>query len=429
MRNVHHRPIRFGVTLLTVCGLLAGACRLFTPDLSSDPAVALTVTAALLASLPVSAPTGQPTGQPIDTQAATPAAPPRATPSPVPPTAEPAAPTPTLEALTDLRQQLTALLDSPLPEDAHPALRVAEFTSAEGVVQQIPYVVNEQAGQDGSEEQLFLIAHSADGQPQALLLAPPIQGLRQQPGPDGRYVYYYDEKGNWLLRADARPLDKENNVEEALIEMLGENDADSLYRQADIYPRFYFNLPGVPSSFFLVEKLTLNQIKLLIATFQAFDQEPFAGLKEFTFTPGDNVPFLISREDHPFAAALALPMGGDPRRGIILLYSRNLFASKYETVGSIAHEVVHIWQGAPPGCDKPQGRLEREIGQGAVPADLYDWEARQIIEQASQSRQLGAYHMSLWVAMHYNLQDAAKFYRSIITTGTANGQSIINCGK
>ena len=323
---------------------------------------------------------------------------------------------------------LTSLIDNPLPENAHPALRVAEISNDAGVLLPVLYVVDERSGQNGKDEQLFLIAHDSKGKPQALLLAPIIQGLRQQPGPDGKYVYYYDEKGNWLLRADARLLDEDDSQQEALIEMLDENDADFLYSQSGIYPRFYFNLPGVPSGFYLVEKLTLNQIKLLISTFQVFDQEPFSGLKEFTFTAGDNVPFLISREDHPFAAALALPMGGNPPRGIILLYSRNLFASKYETVGGIAHEVVHIWQGASPGCDKPQARLQREIGNGSVPADLSDWEAAQIIEQSSQSHQLGAYHMSLWVAMHYNLQSAVRFYRGIITTGTANGQPIINCG-
>lgn len=475
MWNVYHRPLRIGLIFLTFFSLLSSACRLFFPE----PVDEINATLTALAVQQNSASPGSITPSITPSLAAYPSATLLlASPSPRVNTPSPDSKQEQLTA-TQLREMLISrinspewtelgltparselwqafsaetielsqpelqtlqrflerwsildeLLADPLPENSQPALRVTEYSHSEGTSTPVIYIIDKRPSQLSGEQQLFLIAHNPAGEPQALLMAPQIQELAQRPSPDGEYVDYFDDKDNLLLRSDARQLDDEITHEKALLDMLQENDVDSLYAKYNLYPRFFFNIPDIPSSFYLVEKLTLNQIKLLIATFGEFNRPYFVGLKEFTFTPSDNVPFLISREDHPFAAALALPMGGDPPRGIILLYSRNIFANKYETMGSIAHEVVHIWQGVPPGCDKPQARLQREIGNGTIPPDLRTWEAAEIIQQSSQSHQLGAYHMSLWVAMHYNLNDYIRFYRSIITTGTVNGQPIINCGN
>ena len=325
-------------------------------------------------------------------------------------------------------ETLTTLVDKIIPWNAKMTLRALESPDAQGFPRPVLYAIDPGASQIAKTDQLFLVAHAKDGSAKALVLAPIIQGLSQRPSPDGEYVEYIEtgSTGAWLLRADARPLDKKLPTQEVLIDMLEENEAGKDYQEAAIYPRFYFNLLGIESGFYLIEKLTVSQLKLLISVFQVFDQEQYAALKPFIFPSGEDVAFLISREDHPSAAALALPLGGTPRQGIVLLYSRNLFASKYETASGLAHEATHIAQGRSPGCDNPEGRLMREIGDGTIPDDFRDWSAEQIVQAARQVK-VGAYHLSLWMSIRFGVDQLVRFYTGIIKTGTANGFPIINC--
>jgi hypothetical protein len=322
-------------------------------------------------------------------------------------------------------QTLFPLLSSPIPPQSKPTLKISETVAENGAIHLALYV---QHTDNPVPSQLFLIGFDRDSQAIALVQAPIISGLTQRSSSDGQFVEYLDEKGSVILFANARKLDKSRQIEKTLFEMLKENDAEFYYNQASVYPRFYFTEPDIESGFFLVEQLTVSQIQLLIETFREFNRPNFGALKENIFPPGDDVPFLVSRQPHPFAAALALSLGGTPRQGIVVLISRNIFHSKYQTVGGLAHEAAHIWQGRSPGCDDPQARLRREIGDGTIPQDFHLWTSDQLVSAAKQFK-IGAYHLSLWVAIQYRLRDEERFYRSIILTGTANGQPIINCGN
>jgi hypothetical protein len=469
MRTIHHRPIRSGLIFLVLISLQANACRLLSPGLATPTLPAL---AASPSNLVQPASTKVPNSTTPPTTSST--TPPTASPTPIPSSPQPQTETPDLRI--ELRQELAVLVakpewvdlglsdehraaweefaagtadlsedelialrsflqrwqvlselaKKPVPWNAKVSLHVNEIPDAQGSSKPMLYAVQKDADPKSKQNQLFLIAHDKKGGPTALVLAPIIEGLSQRPGAEGEYVEYVLETGEWLLRADARPLDKNLPTQEALIEMLKENDSAKEYQQASVYPRFYFNIPEIASAFYLIEKLTLNQLKLLISVFDTFNQEKFAALKPFIFPPGEEVAYLVSREPHALAAALALPMGGTPPQGIILLYSKNVFSSKYETASGLAHEAVHISQGTPPGCDDPQGRLKREIGDGTIPDDFYDWSAEQII-QAARNGQIGAYHMSLWMSLRLGVDNLVRFYTSIIKTGTVNGISIINC--
>jgi hypothetical protein len=72
--------------------------------------------------------------------------------------------------------------------------------------------------------------------------------------------------------------------------------------------------------------LTQNQILLLKSTLELFDQQDdLTSLAKFVLARGENVEFIISRQTEALAAALAIPLGGSPKKGVVVLFSKNLF--------------------------------------------------------------------------------------------------------
>ncbi len=332
-----------------------------------------------------------------------------------------------LEAFLALWEERFSLLQAgTIPAKALPSLRARQYEDQQGNTQFVPYVVDLNSSSAENAESLFLIAHDKSGDAVHLLLAPQIQGLSQRISPDGEYVEYFDERGGWLVKADARPLDKSVEKQATLKEMLDENATRIDYFRHSIYPRFYYNIAEIEAGFYAFEELTHNQILLLKSTLELFDRPELAAFKPQIFASGEAVEYIVSRRPHPVAAAMALPYGGTPRQGIIILVSKNLFNNRYDTAASLAHEAAHIWQGVSPSCDEPEKRLRIEIGDGTIAPDFYTWSAEEVIK-AAKTRRIGAYHVSVWVLQKFNQTDHVRWMEDLIRNGQRNMQGIINC--
>jgi len=339
----------------------------------------------------------------------------------------------TLKSFVERWQLYRELAETQLiPSQSIPIFRVNEIETGDGEVKPVLYLVDKLTSEQDGKERLFLVARDNDGEPVSLVLSANIAGLNQRISKDGDYVVYFDDRADWLIKADARLLDNEDLQQEILInmlvdEMIYQGDLAREYVVSNTYPRFFFNITAVKSGFFALGNLTHNQLLLLESVLKLFDENKLAGLGEYVFSSGENVDYIISREPHPIAAALARPLGGTPRKGIVVLFSKNLFDNKYATAASISHEAAHIWQGITPGCDEPERRLKREIGNGSIQQEFYDW-APDDLYDAVLKGDVGSYHLSLWVYRKYGMNDYANWVKSIINTGAANGHSIINCG-
>lgn len=326
-----------------------------------------------------------------------------------------------LQAFLTRWDLLHSLAGQPVPDSAEIAgWLVTELPDPQsGEIFPVLFPVDDQG-------RIFVVVRDGQNRPKSLLLAPALESLTPRPSLDGELVEYLDPKGAVLLRLDGRYLEEGDAFGEGLLGLAKDHGADRAYLAARVLPRYRVTLEGFPSSFYLLENLTYNQLLLLLSTLQIYDRPQFAGLREYLFLPGDQAPFLLTRQPHPVAAAMAYRLGGNPKRGLMLLFTRNLFDNKYETAASIAHESAHIWQGSGHGCDQPQLRLRDDVGDGKIPPDFYAWSPDQLFE-AVQSGQAGAYHLSLWVAAKFNLSDYIQFYRTIITTSTANDLRLLNC--
>lgn len=326
-----------------------------------------------------------------------------------------------LQAFVERWELLHRLAEQRVPADSpSPLWSVLELPASES---EAPRPVL--AAGDG-QGRYFVPARDRKGVPQALLLAPALPELTQRLSADGEQVEYLNAKGELLLRVDGRLFANGDALDELMIELMDEHGADRAYRAARLLPRYQVNLPGIPTSFYLLENLTYNQLLLLLSTLQVYDRPGFTGLKEFLFLPGDQAPYLITRQPHPSAAAMAYRLGGEPRRGVMLIFTRNVFRNKYETAGSLAHEAAHIWQGRGVSCEHLAERLRDEVGNGKIASDFYNWTPDQLFT-AVQSGEIGAYHLSLWVAAKFNLSDYMRFYREIITQSSVNDRRLLNC--
>lgn len=290
----------------------------------------------------------------------------------------------------------------------------------------VPYLVQANGSLEHNAEQLYLWVRNDEGGIVSMLPAPWVEGLLQRISEDGEFVEYYPQDKDWIVKGEARQLDPKKERHKYTLEMLAENNPPSNYAKTNIFPRYYFNFAHIHSAFYGIGELTLNQILLLQSVLELFNRPTMQELAEYIFTSGEQVEYIVSRVAHPYAAAMARPLGGDPPQGIIVLYTKNLFDNKYETAASIAHEAAHIWQGPPASCENPQARLNAEIGNGIVSSAFYSWRAKDLY-QAVRSGEAGAYHATLWVLLQFNQMAQAEWVKSVIRTGTANGQSIINC--
>jgi hypothetical protein len=259
-----------------------------------------------------------------------------------------------------------------------------------------------------------------------LLLAPEIDGFTRQISADGAFVEYLDPNGAPLIKADARPLDKEKKADEKLKAVLDREYTHDKYGLYSIYPRYHLERLGIDSGFYGMANLSYKQILLLESTLDIFEDERIQPLKPFIFPEGDQVAFVLSRYPHDFAAAQAVQMGGNPPGGVIILYTRNLFSNRYETAASLAHEAAHIWQGDRYDCSNPKMVLKEEIGTGSVPADFSKWTVDELRRGVSRHT-IGAYHLSLWVSMQLGAQNLIDFYRWAINSGNSNPHLVTSC--
>ncbi len=322
------------------------------------------------------------------------------------------------------------LEEKPSPSSAKPAPRVWEIQDTQGKTRRISsvamYIIDEKSTQEEGSERLFLVAHDKAGKAVGLVLSARIEGLEQQPSADGRYVEYKQPDSDWIIRADARWLDPSSNRQDTTKEFLDEMDAAPHYQQNSMYPRYYFNILNISSGFYGLENLTYNQVLLLRDTLSLYNQGDLSELAGEVFASGDEVEYVLTRQSHPYAAALALPLGGMPRNGIVLLFTKNLFHNKYSTAAAIAHEATHIWQGQSPGCDEPKRRLQREVGDKTLPYGFYDWGPGELVKAAKLGK-IGAYHVGYWVLLKLNQTYEAEWTKQVIQSGTAGGESLINC--
>jgi len=334
---------------------------------------------------------------------------------------------PELQHLLDQWDKYARILEKKAyPSGVRPRLLVSRSTG--NPHQWSLYAIDQTANPDGENPPYLLVTHEVDPRNQALIRAPQIDGLSQRLSADGEYIEYIDPTGNLLLTADARYLDSEEETQFVTGYMINQQYKTDTYSLLSVYPRYRFHIEGVESGFYALDTLTHKQIQLLLSTFDLYNLEDFKPLKSYVFPPGDRVAFVISRTAHDQAAAQAIPMGWEPRRGVIILYSKNLFENRYNTASSIAHEAAHILQGKTPGCEFVEQRKQREIGSGVIPADFYDWDAVTLISQVRQN-QVGAYHVSLWMLTKMGIQDHARWQQRVILSGTVNGYPVGICTK
>ncbi len=289
----------------------------------------------------------------------------------------------------------------------------------------IPYLI-EADQTNGAGEHLYAWTRDEHGEIVAITPAPWIEGLVQQISEDGDYVAYLRPGKEVIFKADVQQLSKGGDLQKHLLEMIQENILMPEDRRTQAYLRAYFNLTHIRSAFFGVGELTFNQVLLLQSVVELYNRAEMQELAEYVFAGGEQVHYIVSRVAHPYAAAMARPLGGTPPQGIIVLYTKNLFDNKYETAASIAHEAAHIWQGPAASCNNPEARLKAEIGNGIVSQAFYSWSASNLY-QAVLDGEAGAYHATLWVLLKFNQARQAEWVKGVIRTGTANGQSIINC--
>ena len=191
-------------------------------------------------------------------------------------------------------ETLSPLLEEkPSPSSAEPAPRLREFEDTQGETQRPSsvaiYIIDEKATQEEGSERLFLVAHNKAGKAVGLTLSARIEGLEQQPSTDGRYVEYKEPDDEWIIRADARWLDPVSQRQDITKEFLDEMDAAPHYQQNSMYPRYYFNILNISSSFYGLENLTYNQMLLLKDTLSLYNQNNLAELASEVFASGDEV--------------------------------------------------------------------------------------------------------------------------------------------
>ncbi len=111
--------------------------------------------------------------------------------------------------------------------------------------------------------------------------------------------------------------------------------------------------------------------------------------------------------------------------GVVELDRRDLFGNKYLLASVIAHEGSHVLQGPETDNADCAEQLSREVGNQTIPAGFYQWDGTTLL-QAIKDRQIGAYHVSLWMLFRLGVKDTAWIVQAI-KTGTVNGGSVVNC--
>lgn len=287
--------------------------------------------------------------------------------------------------------------------------------SAAGKAQPAPQAT--QAGQKGRTTPSKEVSLSS---PAGAIPAPEIKDLELQTGPETGMAQYLDKQGQALLLVDALPLN-ENNDHSAMLKKLLDKvyGASSPYLQAAIYPQFHYPLEGVKSGFFSIDvSLTAPQVELLNEALDLFARPEFVPLKPELFDAG--IAYVLIDKIANDTAGLTFA-----GTGVVELNRSDLFGSRYLLASVIAHEGSHVLQGAVTGNATCADSLRREVGNQAIPAGFYQWDAARLLN-AVKDEQIGAYHVSLWMLTHLGVQDTAWVVQAI-ETGKVGSDPVVNC--
>ena len=300
---------------------------------------------------------------------------------------------------------------------------VRELKGAQSGQKLVLYAIDEIAtGKDGSER-IYLTPPADVAKPKAMILAPLIEGLRQQINPAGDGVEYIDQAGQALLEADAFRM--WNNV---FKEYVGSHYGGS-YNTATLYPRYRFFIPGIQAGFFLLDKtLSLKQIHFLEQTLELYNAAIFEPLKPEFF--GEKKVYVIvdSITEIPNASGLA-------SEGIAVLARSDLFHFKDDLAATIAHEAAHVMQ-----VISKTDKCAYEIGDGTIPPGFKEWTAGYLIDAIKAGR-IGAEHADLWMFVKLKsgksaiaqaedaITNKGKTYWDYCTPGPAQVEIINTLGK
>jgi hypothetical protein len=275
-----------------------------------------------------------------------------------------------------------------VPENEKLELRVKEFASDElDLVDNrsnlletrfVLYAVNTLAQVPDGNEQLYLLTPQAE--PWGLPVAPILKGLRQQISSDGKYVVYFDESGQQVLKADA-------------FQFQGDWPSDqnpNHYTVLTGFPRFSLSYPGIKATIYLMDpKIETHVLKDKIDyAISILNEDPdLAPLRENLFAKNF---ILYSHEslakDHGGIVGMAegqgyiqIDPGYDPREILLIL----------------VHEAVHLLQHRQglydlTGC-------QREIGDGKIPPRFLEFTGDELMS-AAKNGEIGTVHVELWLA-------------------------------
>jgi len=178
---------------------------------------------------------------------------------------------------------------------------------------------------------------------------------------------------------------------------------------------------GIEAAFYGLDRsLTSAQVILLRETFLVYDRPALEPLKPAMFGSGVSILVMDRLKD-----AAGMNYSGT---GIIVLDRRDLFGNKYQLAQVLAHEASHVLQGELGAGDLCDQLLKREVADQTIPSDFLAWDADRLLH-GIQDKEVGGYHVSLWMLTKLGIRDTAWLY-DVIYSGRANGQSLrVGCGK
>lgn len=250
--------------------------------------------------------------------------------------------------------------------------------------------------------------------------APVISGLNLKPGQQVGTAEYLDSQGRTILLVDALPLKDGSDHSVQLKQLLDKiYGPSSPYVQSAVYPRFRYPIQGVQAGFFAVDaSLTASQVLLLQEALDLFSRPVFTAMQPDLFDPG--IAYVLINKIANDTAGLTYA-----GTGVVELNRGDLFGNKYLLASVIAHEGSHVLQGPEPSDATCADLFSREVGNQTIPASFYQWDATTLL-QAVKDRQIGAYHVSLWMLTRLGVKDTA-WIAQAIKTGMVGSDSVVNC--
>jgi len=268
---------------------------------------------------------------------------------------------------------------------------------------------------------LYLIQHLEDGQGDAVIPAPPIEGLTMRQGEDKTSVEYLDPGEKLILVAEAQQLDLHDEDGELLGEILyWVHNRKPVYARHAVYPRFHFPVEGVEAGFFgISEILSYQQLLRIEETLELFKDPQLAPMRPYIFAPEVAYIVLETLGSENVGANF---VGTE----VVILDRQFLFGNRYYLAEVIAHEGAHTLQGKINLNHECEQRLQYEVGNQVIPPDFERWPAEAVMEGVEDGS-LGAYHVSYWMLSHLGFNNLDGL-RTLIQTGRYNGEALIpNC--